>query len=226
MCACVHVCTCIHTCVLCTYVHARSCSCSHSFVCHLRLCLGLSSFSLCRSIRYCCCLFYLPYSSTSSTTRIAAAIYLCSCWLFVVRLFLPYVRFTHSRTQAQAHPDSQAHTDTHTQSCTRTCTQRHVCIRHVRVHVDVLLLSPLGPLPQRCHIARTNFNFNSQTSFTCMKCEYESPSEISLCTWPCQARPGQTWPGIQAYVYMYVVHVNVFVCTRHLLLRLQIINDN
>lgn len=79
MCACVHVCTCIHTCVLCTYVHARSCSCSHSFVCHLRLCLGLSSFSLCRSIRYCCCLFYLPYSSTSSTTRIAAAIYLCSC---------------------------------------------------------------------------------------------------------------------------------------------------
>lgn len=46
-----------------------------------------------------------------------------------------------------------------------------------------------------------------------MKCEYESPSEISLCTWPCHAmadpaRPGQTRPE-QAWQYM---HTFVYVC--------------
>lgn len=132
-------------------------------------------------------------------------------------------------------------TRTHVYMSVRTRTQRYVCIRHVRVHVDVLLLSPLGPLLQRCHIARTNFNFNSQTSFTCMKCEYESPSEISLCTWPCHAVPCQTRPGpvrpdptrpggtcIHLYVCTFIcLYVHMYVCTtQQLLLRLQIINDN
>lgn len=135
-------------------------------------------------------------------------------------------------------------TRTHVYMSVRTRTQRYVCIRHVRVHVDVLLLSPLGPLLQRCHIARTNFNFNSQTSFTCMKCEYESPSEISLCTWPCHAVPCHARPGlarsdptrpglaVHAYICMYVhlyvcMYICMYVCTtQQLLLRLQIINDN
>lgn len=80
-----HVCVCacmnMHTYMYSMYVRARSFA--RVRIRSFAICAivsVLSSFSLCHSIRYCCCcLFYLPYSSTSSATRIAAAIYLCSC---------------------------------------------------------------------------------------------------------------------------------------------------